>query len=230
MPQPKKAGSARRSQARAKPGPKPGQTTNKDGSPRKKPGPKPGTPRGTRSTSARRGKATAAKATAPARAAAPAKRTNAKRGSRPKKTFLLYAVEGTELSFLVESAGATGEIAVVNAVKEGSIQAGTPVLPLPTNTITRQFTVEPEEREPKYNVKRVNAKATRKRTPKPVPTQVPGESAPPPATEPTVPAESTAPAPAAPAATSARSSARRGRASAPRPATPAPASGNPFAE
>lgn len=140
MPAPKKAGSARRSPATTKPGPTPGQTVNKDGTPRKKPGPSKGTPRGQKSVEA---------ATTTDVVAAPKKRQQA----RQKKTFLLYAVDGNELSFVAEHPGATGQIAVQSAVKAGVLAPDTPYVFLTPTTVKRSVEVEAIPRDVQYKVK-----------------------------------------------------------------------------
>jgi hypothetical protein len=181
------AGSARRSQS--------GSTaTNKDGTPRKKPGPAPGTPRG-----AGKKKPTASNG-------------RKKRGTRPKKKFLLYAVEGNELSFICEAEGATGQIAAVNAVKNGTVAADTPVVPIPPRTLTRTVEVEAENIGVRYKIKAGKKRAARKAPAKKAPVQHAAE-------------EAQVEAPAAPK--SARASARTARSS--RASAPA-TSGNPFAE
>jgi hypothetical protein len=153
MPAAKKAGSARRAPA-----------TNKDGSARKKPGPAKGTPRGVK----------AAPATTPA-AKAPAKR----RGTRTKKTFLIYSVEGNELSFATEHPGATGQIAVASAVKEGILAPDTPYVFLTPATVARAVEIEAVERDVQYKVKAATKKrATRK--PKALPATAPPTPADPP--------------------------------------------------
>lgn len=137
MPAPKKPGSARRAPA-----------TNKDGTVRKKPGPAKGTPRG----------AAAAKATV---AAEPAPKLNKdgtprkKRGTatKTKKTFLIYSVDGNELSFAVEHPGATGQIAVAAAVKAGVLSPDTPYVFLTPATIARAVEIEAVERDVQYKVK-----------------------------------------------------------------------------
>lgn len=139
MPAAKKAGSARRAPASA---------TNKDGSARKKPGPAKGTPRGQKSV-------------APAAAtSAPATKTPRRKGTRAKKTFLLYAVEGNELSFAVEHPGATGQIAVASAVKAGILAPDTPYVFLTPATIGRAVEIEAVERDVQYKVKAVSKKRT----------------------------------------------------------------------
>lgn len=194
MPAPKKAGSARRAPAK-----KTETTTaapevklNKDGTPRKKPGPRKGTPRG---------------GSKPA-----ATGTRRRNGTRAKKKFLLYAVDGNELSFICESDGATGQIAVTNAVKAGTVAPDTPIVPLAPRAVQRVVEIEAVERDVQYKVKTGTAKRKYTRR-SPVQTSDPDPQDP-------------APEPEAPAPTSARKSVRK---SAPTPPAPGEKSANPFA-
>lgn len=198
MPAAKKAGSARRSAKTTTD--ESGVKLNKDGTPRKKPGPKPGSTRSTASASK------------------PGPKPGAKRRGRPpgsgsarnKKKFLLYAVDGFELSFICESDGATGQIAVTNAVKAGTVAPDTPIVPLAPRAVQRVIEIEAVERDVQYKVKTTATK--RKYTRRKV------------ADEPTP--EPEAETPSAPAQTSVRKSARK---SAPTPPAPGEKSANPFA-
>lgn len=134
------------------------------------------------------------------------------------KTYRLYTVDGENLLFLTKSNGVNGDIAAVNAVKAGSVEAGTPVIALTENMVGKVTTVEPEERDPKYVVKKATAKASNGR-------RGPRKKAEPEATteEPETASEEAVVEEEKPKAP-ARRGGRRGKAKA--PAAPA---GNPFA-
>lgn len=225
-----KAASARRTSARKKPGPKPGQKFNKDGSPRKKPGPAPGTPRGKKST----GRKPAAKRTSTPRVSA--RKTSATpmrrggpRGPRQSKSYSLYAIEGNELAFVCEAKGTNGPNAVLAAVQAGQAQAGVPYVPLDVDT-RMPFAVEATVPEPVFTVSEVKPPKAPK-PPAPQPASDPElPAATPPVADPSVPPVSEQPPAAAPPAEEQpKRSARSARASAPRPDSPEPAPGNPFA-
>lgn len=161
--------------------------------------------------SARRSKATTAVPAVPAADSTATDSTpRKKRGSRPKKTFLLYARSERELSYICESEGATGQIASINAVKNGTIAAGTPIVFITPATLDRQVEVEAENVGVRYKIKAGKKRQTRKIKPK----------APPAASS---ASEAAAPAP------SARTSRTAKAADAPTPPAPGATSGNPFA-
>lgn len=165
--------------------------------------------------SARRSKANTPAPADAAPATVPAPRK--KRGTRPKKTFLLYARAERELSYICESEGATGQIAAVNAVKNGTVAAGTPIVFITPATLDREVEVEAENVGVRYKIKTGTKKrSTRKSKPK---------------TPPAAAAAPEAPATPAPSARSSRSSRAAKAADVPAPTPPAPGvtSGNPFA-
>lgn len=88
-----------------------------------------------------------------------------KRGTaapKEKKKFLLYSVAGNELSFAVEYPGATGQIAVASAVRDGVLSPDTPYVFITPGTIGRAVEVEAVERAVQYKVKAGSAKPARR--------------------------------------------------------------------
>lgn len=169
--------------------------------------------------SARRSKANTPAPAADAASSATTPAPRKKRGTRPKKTFLLYARAERELSYICESEGATGQIASINAVKNGTVAAGTPIVFITPATLDREVEVEAENVGVRYKIKTSTKKrSTRKSKPK---------------TPPAAAAASEVPATPAASARSSRSSraakAADAPASAPTPPAPGVTSGNPFA-
>ncbi len=160
--------------------------------------------------SARRSKANTPAPADAAPATVPAPRK--KRGTRPKKTFLLYARAERELSYICESEGATGQIAAINAVKNGTVAAGTPIVFITPATLDRQVEVEAENVGVRYKIKPVAKKKRQTRKPKETP-----------------PAAAAVPEAPVASAPSARSSRAAKAADVPTPPAPGVTSGNPFA-
>ncbi len=165
--------------------------------------------------SARRSKANTSPADAAPASGATSPKPRKKRGTRPKKTFLLYARAERELSYICESEGATGQIAAINAVKNGTVAADTPIVFITPATLGRQVEVEAENVGVRYKIKAGGPKKRQTRKPKTPPAATPPE--------PEVPAAAGKPAP------SARSSRASKAAPAPTPPAPGVTSGNPFA-
>lgn len=92
-------------------------------------------------------------------------RARAKRGTASGKTFKLYAIDGDELTFLTESQGVSGPVAVQKAVERGDVQPGIPVVPLAPRALANPTTIEEEAPvKPKYKIVR-GAKTTTRRAP-----------------------------------------------------------------
>ena len=159
--------------------------------------------------------------------AAAAKKPGPKPGPKPKrvkraagKKYNLFTRDGDDLKFVTTAQGANGDIAAVNAVKAGTLDPHTPVIALTDTAVAKETIVAPEEREPKYVVKKTSSSGRGRRKPAAKPAPAAEDPAPEPEASPEPePAEE----PKKPAAR------RGGRRGAGKGKKPAATSDNPFA-